>query len=318
PAVEHVRGTVAGMLRDERTRDAFAERANRTLFTIHSRRTTLGEFLRERDELPTATLAQYAGTAGLRRLLDGMIDRLLVVEDATEMALDVDRRDDISHIRTDLLARFLHQEQVDEALKLSDEEILREYRRNRGRYTEPARVKVRYIRVSRGQTDDADRIARSRITEARNQLVPRGFLRRGTALADFAQVAAQYSEDPDTAAKGGDLDRWIGESGNVMDEALSHRVHQALLPLNVGQLSPVLPLGDSYYLFEIREKQEARALSFEEARDLVRHDLEDRRHEELSGRLLRDLEGRVQLRIYERRLRALRDGLEDPARADGS
>ena len=302
---EEVRAEIAEKLRAERERQVYDERQDRTLFTIHSRRTTFGEFLHELNELPPAVRAQYAGAEGKRRLLEGLIDRLLVVEDASDQAIEVKRSEEIEHVRSDLLAQLLHEEEVDQKAQVTDDEIWAAYQRNRSRYAEPARVRVRYIRVSRGTTADEDGRARARIEEAESRVKPQGLFGGGGTPADFAEVAAQYSEDPETAAKGGELDRWLGQSQNPLDELFEIPLHEALVRLKVGDLSPVLAFGDSYYLFQIIDRQEARQRSFEEAKELVRRDVGARKHDELARDMDRKLLERMQLRVYESRLQAL-------------
>lgn len=299
-----VRAEIASTLRAERAQQLYAERRDRTLFTIHGRRTTLGEFLQELEELSPEQRGEYATPEGKRQLLGAFIERLLVVEDAAEQASDIKRRDDIDHARSDLLAQLLHKEQVDEQLKVSETEVQAEYERDRGRYTDPPQVKVRYIRVTRGRTADADRPAEAKIREAERKAKGRGglFGIGGEPPSDFAELAKQYSEDPETAASGGLVDRWLSEGTDPVSEMFDHALHRALLPLKVGGLSAVLPLGDSYYLFQIAEKQEARPRSFEEAKPAVRKTLEARKHEELTASMERALLDRMQLRIYDSRV----------------
>lgn len=312
-----VRAEIASALRAERAQQLYAERRDRTLFTIHGRRTTLGEFLQELEEQPPEQRAQYATPEGKRQLLGAFIERLLVVEDAAEQASDVKRRDDVNHARSDLLAQLLHKEQVDEQLQVSDTDVQAEYKRNRARYADPPQVKVRYIRVTRGRTADADRPAEAKIREAERKAKGGGglFGIGGDPPADFAELAKQYSEDPETAANGGLVDRWLSERKDPVSEVFDHTLHQALLPLQAGAVSAVLPLGDSYYLFQIAEKREARQRSFEEARATVREELEARRHEELTANMERVLFDRMQLRIYDSRLNKFASELVAPTAA---
>lgn len=309
---DEVRPEIVNALRTERERQVYAERKDRTLFTIHSRRTTLGEFTQELSELPPEERAQYAGIEGKRKLLDQLIERLLVVEDASEQASEVNRKEEVEHARAGILSRLLHQEQVDEQVQVSDEQVRAEYDRNRNRYADPPRVRVRYIRVGRGQTRDTDQKARTKIEEA-EALVRPGGLFGGGDPARFAEVAQQYSEDSATAARGGELDRWLGEDVSPMGELLEHALHEELLPLKVGDISPIVPLGDSYYLFQIIEKQEARQRSFEEAGPDIRRELEARKHEELTANMERQLLDRMQLQIYDRRVQAVLAELDGAA-----
>lgn len=310
---EEARGAIAATLRAERERQAYAERRERTLFTIHSRRTTLGEFLQELDELPQEVRGRYSSPEGKRTLLDGLIERLLVVEDASEQAADVKRKQEIEHARSDLLGQMLHEEQVDEQVKIADEEVRAEYERNKARYADPPKVKVRYLRIGRGGTQDTDGKARAKIEEAEGKLKPFGVLGLGGQPAEFVEVAKQYSEDPQTAANGGELDRWLSEGNDPMGELFEHGLHEQLLPLKVGDISPILPLGDSYYLFQISDKQEARQRSFEETKVVVRRELEVRKHEELTRDMERRFLERMQLQVFDRRLEAVLAELGGPA-----
>lgn len=309
---EEVRAEIANTLRAEREQQVYEERKDRTLFTIHSRRTTLGEFIQELKELPPEAQASLTTTDGKRKILDSFIERLLVVEDAAEQATDVKRQGDIERTRSDLLAQLLHQEEVDEKAKATDEEVRAAYDQSPQRYADPPRVKVRYIRVSRGASQDEDTQARAKIDEAAAKITPGGIFNKQQP-ADFGEIAKQYSEDTDTAANGGQLDQWIGESGDPFTEAYEHALHEQLLPLNVGDVSPVMPLGDSYYLFQVQEKQNERQRSFEEAKDLVRQDLETQKHEELTATMEQELFKRMQVQFYDRRLSNVLAELGGPA-----
>lgn len=309
---DEARAEIQEAVRAERERQVLEERASRTLFTIHGRRTTLGELLHELEALPPESRAQFVGAEGKRKLLDNLIERLLVVEDAAEQAANDQRSDEIEHAQVDLLAQFLHDEEVDAKARVTDEEVRAEYDRNRAHFDEPPRVKVRYIRVGRGRTSDSDQKARAKIEEAAALVRPRGLLGGGPP-SDFAEVATRYSEDERSAAQGGLLDRWIAESGDPAAELFEHALHEELFPLGVGDVSRILPLGDSYYLFQIVEKQESRARSFEEVQADVRRDLEAHKHEQLARDMQRQLVERVQLQIYDRRLEKLLAELGAPA-----
>lgn len=312
PSFEEVRDEILNIVRTQREQQVYDERKDRTLFTIHSRRTTLGEFLKELDELPPDVRAQAIGLDGKRKVLERLIDRLLVVEDASEQASEIKGEDEIEQARTVLLSQLLHQEDVDEKITITDDEVRAAYDADPVRYGEPARVQVNYIRVSRGLAPDEDAAARARIEEAAAKLKPGGFFGRGAPAADFATVAKEYSEDAETAVKGGQLDRWFGESGDQVSEIFEHVLHEQLLALDLGEVSPVVPLDDSYYLFQIRTKQEARTRPFEEVQELIRQDLEARKHDELTRATERAFIERMQLQIYDPRIVSVLDELGGP------
>jgi parvulin-like peptidyl-prolyl isomerase len=314
---ETVRSEIAATLRAEREQQVYAERQDRTLFMIHSRRTTLGEFLRELQEISAATSARYDGASAKRKLLDALIERMLLVEDASEQASEVRRQDEVEMARSDLLLHFLHREEVDAKLVVSDDEVQAEFEQNKQRYAEPPLVHVQSLRIPRGASAETDRRAKAAIEAASAKLRPQGLFGLGGPPESFVRIARAYSPDWQQAAPaddfGVDLDHgpavptqgWVGESKDPTVEEWQHTFHEALLPLKVGDISPVLASADSYYLFQVLEKREGRARTFEEAKDIVRKELEDRKHAELTHQMEQALRDRVQFRIYDRRVQSL-------------
>ena len=72
---EKVRGEIASTLWSEWEQESYQERASWTLFSIHGRRTTLGEFVQELNEIPPDVRLQYTGPEGKRKLLDALTPR---------------------------------------------------------------------------------------------------------------------------------------------------------------------------------------------------------------------------------------------------
>lgn len=91
--------------------------------------------------------------------------------------------------------------------------------------------------------------------------------------AKFEEMARLYSEDADTAQKGGDWG-WI-ESG-TLNETLS----KAAFALKPGKTSDPVTLGTAAYLLYCEERQSKAVQSFEESRDTIEKVLqaEDRQH----------------------------------------
>lgn len=91
--------------------------------------------------------------------------------------------------------------------------------------------------------------------------------------ADFAQLAADYSEDPESSTTGGDRG-YIKESDlNQSDPALK----KAVLALKPGQVSPVIPLKNNYTILKLiaRESPGQRELSEPQVQQAVRDTLKN-------------------------------------------
>ncbi len=102
--------------------------------------------------------------------------------------------------------------------------------------------------------------------------------------SDFAQVAMDYSEDPTTAANGGDVG-YVPESALDKTDPL---LKKAVLALKPGQTSPVIALKDAYYIIKLnaRESPGQRDLNEPAVQQNIREALRNRKEQLLRGAFL--------------------------------
>ncbi len=147
-----------------------------------------------------------------------------------------------------------------------DEQTLRrqyEERKAQGAYDSPEQRRARHILI--GVESGADEAARAKARAEAEAVLQR--LKRG---ADFAKLAAEVSQDPVSAPKGGDLG-WFGRG--VLDKALE----EAVFALAPGGLSEPVQSALGWHILKLEESRPARAKSFEEARAELEQ--AERRHE---------------------------------------
>ncbi|NIA29825.1 MAG: hypothetical protein GWP06_07955 [Actinobacteria bacterium] len=281
--------------RNELEKKWFEENRNKPLFTVHGKRYTVGEFYQELGELPLHERKKYKSFEALKELMDRMIERLLVLEDTYDQMLNTENQEEVKHIREDMLKQILHQEEVDDKLEISDEEMKSYYAKFKEKFVEPPQAKISYIRVGGGQTDDEIKRAEKKVKEAYKKLKP-GFLKNGEP---FEKVARDYSEDPETAKKGGKLDKWISESGDMFVEMASHTFHENALGLSAGKISSPFYFHGSYYIVKVRERKEPRPLSFKEATVQIKNEMTAIKHEELMRKMGQTLLEKANLVVYD-------------------
>jgi len=299
--LDEVRDQVRRAVRVQKEARWFAENADRTLFTIRGRRYTLGEFWTEYQELPEAFLARYQGVEGRRALAERLIERLLLLQDSYDRLLDAKNTQQVEETRLSVLAQMLEQEEVDEKIAVSDQELAAYYQEHKKELTEPPQVRIRYIMIRLG-APGRDRVrAWAKADEAYKQLVP-GVLQKGR---DFAEVARRYSEDQATAARGGELSGWIREGPDLLAELAEHPFHEQTLGLRTGEISRPFEYGGAIYIVQVRERKEARPLTFEETKELLREELRQKKHDELRAQLSRKLLNEARVVIYGQTLRQL-------------
>ncbi len=287
-ALPEVRSIVAAAVGQGKEQEWFETNGRKTLFTLKGQRFSLKQFYEEYRELPVSLQGQYAGPDGLRKLADSLIDRMLLVADTYDKLLDVKTKPLADETRLRLLRQMMEQEEVDDKIEIADTEMQEFYAKNGKRMAYPPRARIRYIRIDLGASNDEERRARERAQEAYNKLVP-GFFRDG---ADFATVAQEYSEDPESAAKGGEIDGWIGESSDPLLELTDHPFHEAVLRLEPGEIGKPFQMAGSLYIVQVLERTEPKPLGFEKAKPFIEEVLTERKHRalaiDLQKRLLKD------------------------------
>lgn len=145
--------------------------------------------------------------------------------DANQSRLQVPENLDVQYI-------VLNEAAASRGIKISEEDIATYYKQNLTRYGQPERRKVRHILIQVEATaNDATK------TEARKKA--EDLSKRASANPkSFAALAKEFSQDPGSAAEGGDLG-WISKN------MLVPQVEEAVFTLSKGAVSGVVesPFG---------------------------------------------------------------------------
>ncbi len=291
---EEVRSQIVTAVAPQKQDEWFSANANKTLVTIKGQQYTVGQFYQEYQELSLTLQAQFAGPDGMKELADRLIERLLIVEDANDQLLNLESQPLADEARLQVLKQMLHQEEVDDQIEITDEELQAFYQENLELMALPPQARIRYIRIGLGNSEEEAEIARQRADEAYEKLVP-GLFQTGEG---FATMAQEYSEDPDTAVNGGELPDLIGESGDILAEMQLHPFHEMVLTLLPNDISQPFEFGGSIYIVQLIEQVESPPLTFEDARPFIEEILRQQKHEELELQLQERLLEEANFVIY--------------------
>jgi parvulin-like peptidyl-prolyl isomerase len=275
----------------------FRERSGQTLLTIDGRRFTVGEFWEEYQELPLGFQARYRGTEGRRQLAERLIERWIVLQASRRQGPTEEEQAETEHSRLQVLSQMMEQEEVDDKLEVTDDEVRAYFDENQTELAAPPRSRVRYLVVELGETEDDSERAREKADEAYRKLVP-GLFRQGE---DFVEVAQQYSADPLRAQK----PIWVGEGPDLLAEVTQHGLHEYIQNLGEEEIGEPFEWGRAVYIFQVLEREEPRALAFEEIAEPLREELRAQKHQELSRRLNEKLMEKANVTVYENTLRTL-------------
>ncbi len=125
-------------------------------------------------------------------------------------------------------------------LHAPDAETVRTYyEQNKARYTRPEQIRARHILIplARDASEDEVRQAEASVADVQKRLA---------AGEDFAALAEQFSKDPGSASRGGDLG-WFGR-GMMVPE-----FEQAAFALKPGEISKPVRSAFGYHLIRLEE-----------------------------------------------------------------
>ena len=199
-----------------------------------------------------------------------------VISDAAVQAFyDAHKRSFLTTESVHLQYAQLQLSQVTSQLQISDDDARDYYDKNKTRYLSPERRQGRQIliQVSAARNDAA---ALKRAQEVLAKLEAGG---------DFAALARQYSDDPGSAARGGQLDY-------AARDAFVAPFADALFGMKVGEIRGPVKTQYGYHIIRLDGIEPARGKTFAEARPEVEQQL---RHDRAADRF-----GDVQEQIEEK------------------
>jgi len=169
------------------------------------------------------------------------------------------------------LSRQLMNEQLASRIHITDTDVQTYYTANKDQYVEPARAKIRRIRVS-----DQERA---------NALL--NGLKQGE---DFAELAKQSSEDESTKADGGLIQGDVVKGPSVPGIGDSNEINEAIFAANPPiVLEKPFKTNKGWEVIKVEEKHTQRQRSFDEVRQQVTMQLLRQKREDVQREYIREM-----------------------------
>ncbi len=174
-------------------------------------------------------------------------------------------------IERDEVLKKLYKKEVE--VNISDDELKAYYDKNRYKFKEPEKIRVRLIHVRNDPTDPKGKQkAKAMIDEAYKKL------KEGM---DFADVAAQYSTAM-SRIKGGDM-------GYLHRGRLDAAVEDKAFAMDVNSTSDIIEDTIGYFIVKVEDKLKPKQFSFDSIKKGLRSDLKKRYEQERKEALLKKL-----------------------------
>jgi peptidyl-prolyl cis-trans isomerase C len=165
-------------------------------------------------------------------------------------------------ISRDMAIQQLIDKEVDQKVKITDEESKTFYEDNPQFFQQPERVKASHIliKVDEGASEEKKAGARKKIKDIQEKV------KKGE---DFATLAKTYSEGP-SAPRGGDLD-YFGRGQMVKP------FEDAAFSLKPNETSDIVETRFGYHLIKVFDKQPAKKMAYADVKDRIDKHLKDQK-----------------------------------------
>ncbi|MFQ6078688.1 MAG: peptidylprolyl isomerase, partial [Thermodesulfobacteriota bacterium] len=305
---EEIRDQIGREYRWQKGEDYLKESRDRILFTVNGKPYTIGDFTKEytrktpphqchhmegmdtkgqKGKPPKLCDFAHNDFEEQKKIVDRMIDRELIVEDTYNQMIHVEHQKEIEFLTMANLYPVFHREEMEDLIHITDEMVEDYYREHKEDYQYPAKAKISMIVIKGGKKKEDKEKAFERTKQAYGELKP-SFL-SFKKQRDFAEVARKYSDDEETASKGGLLEVDVYECRNEIEYMLLHGFHKKIFALKPGDISEVFEFGGNYYIVQIREMESRKEIPFEEVKEEVKRGLMAQEHQKVMEKWEDDL-----------------------------
>jgi peptidyl-prolyl cis-trans isomerase SurA len=182
-----------------------------------------------------------------------------------------------------IIVQAMRQSKVTDNFVVSPKQVQDFYDKNREAYSLPEQVKLRMIVLREGNKDDIGSGGDKKQTaeEIRQKLA---------GGAEFERMAQMYSEDESTSDTGGD---WGWIERNTLNEKLT----QAAFALKAGGISPVIHIGDSFYILYVEARKNSSVKPLGEVREEIERNLMQQERMKVQQRWIDTLRQKAYIKI---------------------
>jgi peptidyl-prolyl cis-trans isomerase C len=241
---------------------------------------TAQDFKNEVDRLPPYLKPMVQSPDGKKELLDSMIVREIILEQAKKDGVDKskDVADRLEDLRKRLIVETYLKKKVEQEAQVSDAELKKFYDENKEKFKTGEQVRASHILVKTEK--EAEDILKQ--------------LKNG---ANFEDLAQKYSTDS-TAAKGGDLG-WFSKGAMVPE------FDKVVFGLKEGQLSGIVKTQFGYHIIKVTGVRPAGIRAFDEVKEQIKSTLLPSKQQEIFQKMKEDLKKNAKVSIKEDALKNL-------------
>jgi peptidyl-prolyl cis-trans isomerase C len=244
------------------------------LAEVNSGSITTGDFDRELKNLPEYLKTMADTPQGRKEMLDTMIIRELILQQASKDGLDKgpEIEEKLQDLKKRLIVESFLKKKVEAESKVSEEDLKKFYEQNKDKFKSGEQIKASHILVKTEK-------------EAKDILAQ---LKSG---GNFEALAKKSSVDS-SAAKGGDLG-WFGKGSMVPV------FEKAALALKEGQISDIVKSDFGFHIIKLTGKRAAGIRPFEEVKEQIKGAIMPTKQQEVFQKIKEELKKTAKITIKE-------------------
>ncbi len=190
----------------------------------------------------------------------------------------VDYDEFIKQLEENIMRQAVIAYEVDRSIVVEEPEVINYYKLNAEEFVEPAEYTIRAIYLStEGRSGEELEAKKKEISEKLN------------AGEDFSTVAGQDSDSP--------MKENQGDLGTFKHGELEKALEQAVVKLNVGEMTPWVEARNGWYVLKLENKKESRPLTLEEAKKKIEEQLFSERREKKLQEFLKQIKDQSYIKI---------------------
>ncbi|MBK5274048.1 MAG: peptidylprolyl isomerase [Desulfuromonadales bacterium] len=188
-------------------------------------------------------------------------------------------KEQLSYVYDNFISQEYLVKVVTAGVTVPEEDLKKFYQVNEKDFQIPEQVKVRHILIASLKEDRPEEKEKARSRAE-------GILLRLKKGEDFASLAREFSDDQNSAKKGGEL------AVITLGKTNSEEFEKAAFALKSGTFSNIVATSYGFHIIKLDERQEKRTASFSEARDFIynklKAELEQKKAQEFLEQAVKD------------------------------
>lgn len=190
----------------------------------------------------------------LQRIVQGMVISKIARDNGFDKRPDI--REQIELMSNDLIASEYLKKEIVGKINVTEEDMSIYYKAHQDEFRTPEMVRARHIlvRVGKDAPEEDKKKARDKIGD---------ILKKIKAGEDFAKLATEFSDDPGSKNKGGDL-------GFFPKGRMAPEFENAAFSMKPGEVSDIVETPFGFHIIKVEEKKESILQPYEKVKDKVK------------------------------------------------